>query len=629
MHRDDSPTLSSSLVSPLGRRLLGCLCALALTGSAGARGETLAYSTYLGSSGGESGSAIAVDSEGNAYVTGETGAADFPTTTGTPFRGGTDVFVAKLDPEGALVYSTLLGGSSWEHAYAIAVDGSGHAYVAGSTSSPDFPRVSSIPGPPVSPGDGDAFVVKLAPDGASFAYATTFGGSAGEVPKAIAVDSGGRAFVGGSTQSPDFPTVHPFAPRRSFSDAFVSKLSATGSELLYSTYLGGSSEDEVRGIAVDAAGHAYVAGLTSSPDFPVRNAFQSFPGGNGQTFVTKLHPSGSSLVYSTYLGGSGTTQAFALAVDGAGHACVTGFTVAADFPVVNPFQGALNGFGDAFVARLHPSGSSLVYSTYLGGTHGEVGYGIAVDGAGNAYVTGLTTSQDFPVRNALQARCLPDAHSPRECPDDAFVTRLSPSGSMISSTFLGGTCLAEPDPESAARDSGNAIAVDRQGSAYVTGYTYAGDFPTRNAFQPAHAGGAIDVFVARIAANQPPACPAALARPAVLWPPNGRLAPVAIQGVTDPDGDPATLAVTSIRQDEPLSKTGSPDAMGVGTATPRVRADRLGGGDGRVYHLGFTASDGRGGTCSGTVTVCVPRDQRPGATCGDGGALVDSTLPGT
>jgi hypothetical protein len=609
-------------------RLLGCLCALTLTGPAGARGETLAYSTYLGGSAGDLGNAIAVDSEGNAYVTGATGSADFPTTTGTLFRGGTDVFVTKLDPEGALVYSTLVGGSSWEGAYAITVDGSGYVYVAGTTSSPDFPRVSSIPGPPVSPGDGNVFVVKLAPDGASFAYATTFGGSGGDVPKAIAVDSGGRAYVGGSTQSPDFPTVHPFAPRRSFTDAFVSKLSATGSELLYSTYLGGSSNDEVRGLAVDAAGHVYVAGLTSSPDFPVRNAFQSSPRGGGQTFVAKLHPSGASLVYSTYLGGSGTTQAFALAVDGAGHAWVTGATAAADFPVVNPFQGTRKGFGDAFVTKLHPSGSSLVYSTYLGGNHGEVGYGIAVDAAGSAYVTGLTNSQDFPVRNAVQARCLPDGHNPGECPDDAFVTKLSPAGSLIDSTFLGGTYLPVPDPESAARDSGNAIAVDRQGNASITGYTYAADFPTHNAFQPAHAGEAVDAFVARIASNRPPACSAASGLPATLWPPNGKLVPVAIRGVTDPDGDPVTLAVTSIRQDEPLSKRGSPDASGLGTARPQVRADRLGGGDGRVYHLGFTARDGRGGECAGEVTMCVPHD--PGRrVCGDGGARVDSAIPGT
>jgi hypothetical protein len=624
VHRDQSPESPLSPVPSPGLRLFVCLCALTLMGSAGIRGETLAYSTYLGSRGGDLGNAIAVDSEGNAYVTGDTGSADFPTTTGTPFRGGTDVFVTKLDPEGALVYSTLLGGSSWEHAYAIAVDGSGHAYVTGTTSSADFPRVSPIPGPPLSAGDGDVFVVKLSPDGTSFAYATTFGGSSGDVPKAIAVDSGGRAYVGGSTQSSDFPTVHPLAPKRSFTDAFVSKLSATGSELLYSTYLGGSSNDEVRGIAVDAAGHAHVAGLTTSPDFPVRNAFQSSPRGIGQTFVAKLHPSGSSLVYSTYLGGSGATQAFALAVDGTGHAWVTGATSAADFPIVNAFQGNREGFSDAFVTKLHPSGSSLVHSTYLGGSHGEVGYGIAVDGAGSAYVTGLTSSQDFPVRNAVQALCLPDAHSPGECPDDAFVVKLSSSGSLIYSTFLGGTYLADPDPESAAWDGGNAIAVDRQGNAYVTGYTYAADFPTRHAFQQIHAGGVVDAFVSRLAANRPPACAAASAVPVALWPPDGKLVPVAVHGVSDPDGDPVTLTVTSIRQDEPLSKKGSPDASGVGTDTPRVRADRLGGGDGRVYHLGFTASDSRGGTCSGAVTVCVPRDQRPGFACGDGGALVDS-----
>jgi len=299
----------------------------------------------------DEGKGIAVDSSGNAYVTGIAGSADFPTTVGawdTTLNGGSDAFVTKLNPAGAaLVYSTYLGGALQEaFRLSIAVDSAGNAYVTGDTYSADFP--------------------------------TTVGAF-------DETDNGGA-------------------------DAFVTKLNPTGSApLVYSTYLGGASGEEGLGIDVDSAGNAYVTGVTGSADFPTTvGAFDTTYNGGGDAFVTKVNSAGSALVYSTFLGGSeGEDGPFAsvggIAVDGGGNAYVTGSTESADFPTtVGAFDTTYNDRGDVFlidvfVTKLNPAGSApLIYSTYLGGLFGEHGNGIAVDSAGNAYVTGVTGSSDFP-----------------------------------------------------------------------------------------------------------------------------------------------------------------------------------------------------------------------------------------
>ncbi|HKH44874.1 MAG TPA: SBBP repeat-containing protein [Thermoanaerobaculia bacterium] len=359
----------------------------------------------------------------------------------------------------------------------------------------------------------------------------------------------------------------------------------------------------------------------------MQSTYRGTGSGGDDAFVSKLAPSGSSLVYSTYLGGAGYEVGHAVAVDEAGSAYVAGLAGSPDFPIKDALQPVLKSpdYGDAFLTRLSPTGA-LVFSTFLGGSGNEVPLGIAVDRAG-IVVAGYTSSADFPLAAPVQAECRPffDRRC-NVCFTDAFVTRLSPGGrEIVFSTFLGGTVPIRG--ETGAEDLAQGLALGPGGDIYLTGYTQSLDFPTRNAIQPVFGGGVqIDAWVARIgAANRPPDCAAATASPATLWPPNGKLRPVALRGVTDPDGDLVALAVTSIRQDEPLAKKGSPDATGLGTARPQVRADRQGVGDGRVYRLGFTATDGKGGTCTGEVTVCVPHDQRPGVTCGDGGALFDST----
>jgi len=463
----------------------------------------LSYSTYLGGSGGDEGWGIAVDTLGNAYVTGSTSSTNFPTNLGsfqTAFGGGyADAFVTKLNATGsALVYSTYLGGSGSEGGgFGIAVDSLGNAYVTGGTASTDFPVTPGAFQTALA-GGSDAFVTKLDATGSALLYSTYLGGSGGEGGMfRIAVDSLGNAYVAGHTASTDFPvTVGAF--QTAFVGnvaAFVTKLNATGSALFYSTYLGGSTIQigggdfkEGIAIAVDSLGNAYVAGGTTSNTFPTTpGAFQTtFGGGLADAFATKLNPTGSALLYSTYLGGSGYEQAFGIAVDTLGNAYVTGETGSIDFPTtVGAFQTAFGGNSDAFVTKLNATGSALLYSTYLGGGSGyEQAFGIAVDTLGNAYVSGSTTSTNFPTTLGAFQTTFGGGLI------DAFATKLNATGSaLLYSTYLGGSGI----------DEGLGIALDTLGNAYVTGLTFSTNFPTTpGAFQTAF-GGVEDAFVVKLA----------------------------------------------------------------------------------------------------------------------------------
>jgi hypothetical protein len=353
----------------------------------------------LGGSGYDQGVAIAVDSSGNAYVTGVTSSTDFPTVNAIQptYHGGVyDAFVTKINASGsALVYSTYLGGSGLDSGDSIAVDSSGNAYVTGETSSTDFPTVNAIQ--PTNHGSDDAFVTKINADGSALVYSTYLGGSGEDWGPGIAVDSFGTAYVTGYTQSTDFPTVNAIQPTNHGSgDAFVTKINADGSALVYSTYLGGSGNDSGQSIAVDSSGSAYVIGITSSTDFPTVNAIQPTYHGNIDAFVTKINGDGSALVYSTYLGGSGGDQGYGIAADSSGNAYVIGLTDSTDFPTVNAIQPTYHGNIDAFVTKINADGSALVYSTYLGGSGYEQGWRIAVNPFGTAYISGQTCSTNFP-----------------------------------------------------------------------------------------------------------------------------------------------------------------------------------------------------------------------------------------
>ncbi len=446
-------------------------------------GSQLIYSTYLGGGSDDLGFGIAVDSAGNAYATGDTRSTDFNTRNPlqTANRGGIDAFLSKINTAGSgLTYSTYLGGAGEDLGQAIAIDSAGNAYITGHTSSNDFTTRSPIQ--PISKGGLEVFVTKILSDASDIAFNTYFGGNGSDTGNAIAVDSVGSCYITGATTSTNLPTRNPIQPtNRGGLDAFVAKLNATGSNIIYSTYLGGGFGDLGRGIAVDLAGGAFVAGSTFSDNFPVQNAFQGTNRGQGDAFVLRINPAGTALTYSSFLGGAGTDEGAGIAVDSIGAAYVVGNTASGDFNVRNPLQPTNRGLQDVFITKVSQDGASLVYSTYLGGGRADVGNGIAVDLSGNAYLTGSTTSTNFPTLNPLQS-----TYGGGDL--DAFVTKINTAGTaLVYSSYLGGT-LAEV---------GNAIAVDAFGNCYLTGVTSSLNFPVRNPLQPGNRG-ANDAFIVKL-----------------------------------------------------------------------------------------------------------------------------------
>ncbi len=463
----------------------------------------LVYSTFLGGANVDVGSDITVDASGNAYVVGTTQLlilpGTFPTTAGafdTTHNGMQDAFVTKINSTGsALIYSTFLGGSDLDSAAAIALDDTGNAYVTGSTSSTDFPTTAGAfdnthNGIPGS----DAFVTKLNASGSALVYSTYLGGLEQDAGSGIAVDSSGNAYVGGDTRSSGFPTTAgAFDTTHNPNDdpeIFVTKVNPTGSALVYSTFLGISSGGS---LALDASGNVYVTGSASDGYPTTAGAFDTSANGGSDVVVTKLNSSGSALVYSTFLGGSTNEEARAIVIDATGNAYVTGSTTSNNFPTtVGAFDTSFNGSFDAFVTKLNPSGSApLVYSTFLGDDDFDAGNDLAVDTSSNVYVTGLTGSPNFPTTvDAFDTTF-------NGGPTDVFVTKLNPSGSapLVYSTFLGGS--GREGETGIADDAGLGIALDNSGSFYVTGGTRSANFPTTaGAFDTTH-NGVEDAFVTK------------------------------------------------------------------------------------------------------------------------------------
>jgi beta-propeller repeat-containing protein len=431
----------------------------------------LTYSTYLGGSGQDAATSIATDLNGNVYVTGWSESLDFPEAAGARLGspGGVDVYVAKLNPAGRLIYVTYIGGSGDDQGYGIAVDNSGAAVIVGSTYSTNFPIVNAAQ--PRPGGGRDSFVAKLNAAGSALSFSTYVGGSGADNANGVSLDQQGNIYIAGETASANFPVLNAFQKQLGGGeDAFVAKLSGTG-VLLYSTYIGGVADDRATAVAVDALGNAYITGSTYSSNFPVMSAFQSSLGGGQDAFAVKVGPTGSTLVYSTYLGGSGGTVGApeagnGIAVDLLGSAYIAGTTSSSNFPTSNPMQSSLAGSQDAFVLKMGPSGNALVYSTYLGGSSIDMATAITIDGTGRAYVAGYTASTDFPVANAVQPS---NAGS-----YDAFIVRLNAGGSAIElGTYLGG----------AGSDSAYGIVLDANNNLYVAGQTLSNNFPTLNALQ--------------------------------------------------------------------------------------------------------------------------------------------------
>lgn len=452
-----------------------------------------------------------------------------------------------IDP--TLAYSTYLGGGLEDQPADVTVDGWGQAYVVGYTSSPNFPRVN---GPWTYSGDYDAFVTVLGRAGMALLYSTYLGGTSDDFAVTIALDAEGAVHIAGSTNSANFPTVNPIETNAGNPglDAFVAKISPTGASLVYSTYLGGDEDDAGGAVAVDSDGSAYVAGATRSSDFPTMTPYQTNPGYGPDGFVSKLSPTGTSLVYSTYLGSAGEEGVADIAVAGGGEVIVAGTTNSNDFPRVNPFQNSNRGVSDGFVTKLSSTGNSLRFSTYFGGSDYDAVFAIAVDPDGAVVAVGQTYSNDFPTHDAIYddhaaggadafvigftqsgnalrfstylpgngydnasgvevgpldriyvagstySTNFPLVSAVQDNPDgdegDAFVTCLNPAGTTLYySTYLGGT----------AQDGGTAVTVDESGNAYVVGTTQSSNFPTVNPYQGVNRGGEYEGFVAKVAAT--------------------------------------------------------------------------------------------------------------------------------
>ncbi|MDQ2831019.1 MAG: SBBP repeat-containing protein, partial [Chloroflexota bacterium] len=450
----------------------------------------LAYSTYLGGNTDDEGEAITVDAQGGACVAGETSSPDYPTTTGaysTTLAGQFDAFVTVLNPQGtARLWSTYLGGTGFDVADGVAVDVSGTVYLTGGTSSTDFPLRHAYQ---TTYGGGltNAFVTRLSADGRTLLYSSYLGGGYNDQGTAIVADGAGQAYVTGLAQSPTFPTtanayqraiagtncsLTPFAyPSSPCEDAFVARVDTTASgvaSLPYSSFLGGTGNDTGEGIALNGTRRVSVAGTAGSASFPTKGGLAT-QAGYAYAATFDLTQSGTaSLVYSTKIGGD---NGHAIAVDGQGRVYVAGFANQTPIAVVNAAQPAPGGGGDAFVVTLNPAGNAIVYATYLGGSGYDTAAGIALDGATDAYVTGNTTSATFPTTANAPQRTYGGGEGSY---GDVFVTELAPTGSaLVNSTYLGGS----------GGEYGRGIAVDNAGGAYVTGPTDSPNFPTSSPLQ--------------------------------------------------------------------------------------------------------------------------------------------------
>ena len=469
------------------------LAGRALQGGSGA----LDYSTFLGGDGADIIHAMAIDASNNIYLTGETLSSNFPVTPGafqqkSAGNPGTiggilglnpipNAFVVKLNPAGQIVYATYLGGAGGDVGLGIAVDSAGSAYVVGTTGSQNFPVTAGVVQSNLG-GGTDGFVTKLSPDGSKLLYSTYLGGAGFDGVGAIAIDSSNNVYLGGSSSSSDFP-ITSGAYLTQGVGAFAAKLNATGTALIYATFLGDDGNGGVSGIAVDSSGNAYAGGTTSALNFPTTPGaiHSAVTAPNSAAFLVKLNPTGSAAMYSSLLGGSENSFGGPVAVDSQGSAYFGGTTNAPDFPVTaGAIQKSLAGPSDAFVVKLNPAGSALVYGTLLGGSGDDQVAGLAIDAAGNAFVSGMTFSTDFPMTaDALPKRfagspCVFTASSPfGESPvivpcGDAFAAKLDAAGSTLTySTYLSGSNA----------ESATAAAVDSNGAMYVAGWTRSSNFP--------------------------------------------------------------------------------------------------------------------------------------------------------
>lgn len=463
---------------------------------------SLAYAGFIGGSGDDQGYALAVDSAGNVYITGHAAstATTFPDAGGPDLshNGDYDAFVVKINAAGtAILYAGYIGGSGEDRGTGIAVDSQGNAYVTGQTASTasSFP-VSGGPDLDYNGGSADAFVAKLSADGTTLLYSGYVGGSSSDVGNDIVVDGAGEAYIVGTTGSTEatFPvTIGPdLSYNGSIEDVFVAKVNTSGTSLLYAGYVGGTDIDKGLGIALNTSGRAVLTGLTRSDEtsFPVAVGPDLTHNGDTDVFVAQVSADGTQLEYAGYVGGSGAEHAWSVAVDGAGNAYLAGCTTSAEgdgFPVTAGPDLTFNGGQDAFLARVNSATAALDYAGYVGGSANECADSVAVSVDGVAFITGSTGSSDFPVTGA------PDTSF--NGAGDVFVSGVSADGEIVYGTFLGGN----------GGDGAQGIVVDDDGDLYLAGITSSMEatFPV-TAGPDLSSNGSFDAFVAKILMNPPP-----------------------------------------------------------------------------------------------------------------------------
>ena len=591
-------------------------------------GSQVLYAKFLGGTGFDIATALVLDPTGGVYVVGHTTSTDFPLVNAfqTERHGDSDVWIAKLDATGTVVYATYYGGSSFENGMAIALGPTGAVYVTGTTGSQDLPAATGFQQVHAG-GSADGFVLRLSEDGSGPAHATYLGGSGNEFVSGIAVDAADQVHIAGNTGSLDFPTAAAFQGSHGggLNDAFVSKLSADGTTLVFSTYLGGFDWDSAIGIALDPAGAVYLTGTTWSYNFPIHNAYQPYHfGGLGDAYLTKLTAEGS-IAYSTFFGGDGYDAAVKLVVDDAGNVHMGGETGSLMFPLVRSVEDQVNGV-DAFYARFSADGQALLRSTPLGGSGFDTGRGLGLGPDGDVWIAGNTDSTDFPLVNPFQPSLGGSV--------DAFVARLTLTFTEPPSVNRPPVAAAGEAQIIFADGCGTEVVLDGSLSSDADGdalqFTWSGDFgvvaepvmtthllPGYYEFtltvEDGRGGTASDTVQIVVIDNVAPHIGTVSATPNVLGPPNHQMVDVSVNveltGACDADN--AWCNIVSISSNEAVNGVGdgdtAPDWEITGSLTLRLRAERGQHPQGRVYTITIECADAFGNTSQRTVTVSVPK----------------------
>lgn len=459
--------------------------------------DPLVYSTFLAGSYLDIAYSIAIDGDGNSYITGYTVSSNFPTKSGSydvSFNGGySDVFVTKFNSTASnLLYSTFIGGSGNDNGQKIVLDNNGNAFICGYTTSANFPTSATAYDISLS-GDQDVFVTKLNANGSALLYSTYIGGNNTDYGYGLSIDADGNAFISGGTYSINYPTTAgSFDPvfNSGGVDAYVTKLNSTGTALVYSTFIGGTAQDISNSITTDINGNAYITGWSISTDFPVTNGvYDVSNNGNYDAFATKLNPAGSALIYSTYIGGSTADWGFSIVTDESGNAYIGGVTESSNYPVTSgAFDVSFNGNDDGFVTKIDPTGSNLIYSTFIGGSDADWIETIRIDNYCNAIITGQTKSLNFPVTSGAYDVVLNGYN-------DVFVAKINNTGSGIMyATYIGGW-----DNEYCY-----GSVSDGNGNTYVTGFTNSTNYPTTPGVYDEYFYSNGDAFVTKLFFIYPP-----------------------------------------------------------------------------------------------------------------------------